>query len=67
MAAEPRDLTLTHAEWAAAVHAAFERERERQILLTAEDRLTAAERHWWATPSERAEAIARYRQLRARS
>ena len=49
---------VSHAEWAAFVHAAFEHERKRMACLAAEDRLAAAERHWWVTPAERAEAIA---------
>ena len=60
MATESLLLTLPHAEWAAFVHAAFERERKRQDRTAAENRLAAAEHSWWTTPTERAEAAAEY-------
>jgi hypothetical protein len=65
MATKPHIFTPNHAEWAAAVHAAFERDRERLAILAAEDRLTASQHRWWATPTERAEATAHNAQSRA--
>ena len=63
MASQLPILTLNHAEWATFVHAALERERQRLTLLAAENRLTAAQSHWWTTPAELGEAAAHYAQL----
>jgi hypothetical protein len=60
MATKPLALTMNHTEWATAVHAAFERERVRLARIAAENRLTAARRHWWTTPTELAEGAGGY-------